>query len=397
VLVAADVAVLFVLLTAGGLLLNSLWRIVSVSPGFKTRNVLALYLWTPREMSWKSGRRASFERTLLARAANVPGIVEAATASNLPFGSGFLIGLRAAGQSVPCDAEAFAVDPSYRPLIQLPLRRGRWLAHDDKAGGHVVVVNEALARRCFPGVDPVGRQLTDGGRFYEVVGVAASHSELLTPDRRFKAGVAAPDGGPGLIRSEVPAVYLPSAQVEWDGVPSLYLLVRTDRPPELVAAGLRREIAAVGPDVTIREVATYEEYLAGASANTRFYGTALGVFAFVALALAAVGVYGVLGQLVGQRVREIGVRMALGASRARIGWLVISGAMIPVAVGLAVGLGLAWSATRLLRSFLFELSPSDPATFAASAVVLGSVAFGAAYLPMRRATRVDPATALRWE
>jgi ABC-type antimicrobial peptide transport system permease subunit len=204
------------------------------------------------------------------------------------------------------------------------------------------------------------------------------------------------DNGPVVSALSPPAVYVLSSQSDWTGS-LMYLVVRTGPDPRTLVPSLRRTVAELDAGVSIREAATFDEWMGLTSAAPRFYAVVLAVFSLVALALAAVGIYGVLAQSVGQRVHEIGVRMALGAGSRDIAWLVLSRTMAVVALGGVIGLVTAATAMRTLRAFLFEVSPADPLTLAVVATLVLLVAACASYVPTRRATRADPMTALRRE
>jgi predicted permease len=398
-LIAIQVAVVLVLLCAAGLLLNSLWRMTTVDPGFDTRRVMTMYMRLANQTCGEPARRETFSQRLLERVRTVPGVLQATSSSDLPFSSGGLIGFQLPGGTPHGHnfAELYLVDHEYLPLMQIALRRGRLLDRSDRKGGMVAVVNEAFAEQVFPGVNPLGQRVIVKDP-YEIVGVVSNHREMLArgPTYSPRNAMNEATGGPRLRAMSLPAIYIPSAQADFVWC-TFYLIVRTGPDPRGIAGPIRKEIAAIEPDLPVQSVATLAEWAGADSASTSFYAAVLTIFALVAVVLAAVGIYGVLAQAVGQRVREIGVRMALGATRARIVWLIGWQMLVVVGIGLGVGLGVALGSTRALASFLFDLAPTDPVTYAVVITLLILVAAVAAYFPARRATQVEPMTALRWE
>ena len=397
--VAAQVALVVVLVSAAGLTLKSLWRMTGTDLGFDPRHVLTVKLLFPPDIGPASPRRLAFDKALLFQVRSMPGVWKASTTTDLPFPSGGITGLQLTPGERPRWAEVFVVDPEYLSLIGLRPISGRMLSGgDDHRSTRVAIINQTLADKHFPGVNPLGQRIIIKYT-YEVVGMVASHREMVRrPDQ--DAGIRAivlrkDEGGPMVSALSPPAVYLPSAQADWSWL--TYLVVRSTSDPRALVPRLRRTIATLVPTVSVREAATFDEWMGLTSDAPRFYATVLGSFSLAALLLAAVGIYGVLAQTVGQRVHEIGVRMALGARAGSVAWLVLSRAVTVVGLGLVLGLGGAAAVTRTFRVFLFEVSPTDPATLASATVVLVIVAAIAAWVPTRRATRVDPLTALRCE
>jgi hypothetical protein len=279
------------------------------------------------------------------------------------------------------------VDPEYLPLLEVPLARGRPFSVEDRGHGGVAIVNETLARQ-FPEGRALGRRILVAKRWREVVGVAGDITEL----GRIRGTVIREAA---LSRLTLPAVYVPSGTSF--GPAGTFLLVRTTLAPAEVERAVRRELRAIDPEVTIRRTGALDAAVASATAGVRFQMLLLWVFAGTALALAAIGLYGVLAHLVGLRIREIGLRMALGASRRQAAWLVAQQAAALVGSGTVIGLAAALGASRLIRTFLFEVSPLDPLTFAAALALLLAVAASATLVPALRASRIDPMTALRYE
>jgi len=279
------------------------------------------------------------------------------------------------------------VDPEYLPLIQVPLVRGRHFTAADRGRALVAIVNETLARR-LPRGRTLGARILVAKEWREVVGVVGDVTEIGGVRGRVIREAA-------LARLTLPAVYLPSGA----SIPSrgFFLVARTDLAPSEVERSVRGVLRAIDSGLTIRRTGALDTVVSSATASVRFQMWLLWIFAGIALALAAVGLFGVLTNLVGQRIREIGLRMALGASRRQAAWVVGRQASAFVLAGIAVGLAIAVAGTRLLRSVLFEVSPTDPLVFAVALLVLLAVAGAATLLPALRASRVDPMTALRYE
>jgi putative ABC transport system permease protein len=273
--------------------------------------------------------------------------------------------------------------PGYFRTVGIPLVRGRLFeASDDRGAPGVALINEELARRYFQGEDPIGRRLrignvrSDDSPWWTVVGIVGSVRDNAL-DR-------APDA----------EVYLSASQ---RGSRAMTVVVRSDRPPETLAEPLRAAVRAVDPEQAISQVVPVRDLVRSSLAPARFLAGLLGAFAGLALVLAAVGIYGVMAYSVGRRTREIGVRMALGARPGDVLGMVLRQGALLAGVGLALGLLVAYTLTKSLGSLLFEVSPYDPVTFVAVAVVLAAAALVASALPARRAARVDPVVALEEE
>jgi putative ABC transport system permease protein len=268
------------------------------------------------------------------------------------------------------------VTPGYHRALGIPLRQGRLFAATDRRGAPaVVIINELAARTYFPGEDPIGRTLPlDDGR--TIVGVVG---DIL---------------GAGLEGQAAPEAYVPMAQTEASGAE---LAIRTTEDPYAVLPAVRSAVFAALPDVPLRNVSTMERQIAKQVAQRRLNMLLLGLFGLLGLVISAVGIYGVMANFVSQRTREIGVRMALGATRTSVVRMVLLHTVMLVAAGLTIGGVASWYLTAALRAFLFRLQPTDPRALAAAAVALAAAAIVACIIPARRAAAVDPIAALRTE
>ena len=391
VLVSAEVALAIVLLVGAGLLIRSFTALVDVDPGYDPANVLTAQVSLPQtKYPGPEAQRAFWDRAL-ERVGAMPGVAAAGVTSMLPLLPGtiiFTFGVEGEPQPAnPQDmprASLRVVTPGYVEALGLRLREGRSLTDRDREeGAPVVLVNEALARQ-YLGGRAVGRRIQGlfGDESVEIVG--------LVGDVRHA----------GLDSEAQPEVYVAQAQVPARmraGGPSASLVVRTTADPLSLVPALRSAVLDIDPDLPLDNVMTMEQRLSASVAEPRFYAMLLGLFAALALVLAVVGIYGVLSYSVSQRHREIGVRMALGARTRDILGLVLRQGVILTAAGMVVGLGVAFGVSRFLTSLLFGVSATDPLTYAAISVVLDGVAMVACFLPVRRATRVEPMTALRYE
>jgi putative ABC transport system permease protein len=384
-LIGADVALAVVLLAGAGLMIKSVGRLLAVNPGFDPAGVLTLQIAIGGPAyATDQATRAAVDRVLdgLHR---LPGVHAAAAASQIPLGGngdrwGFHIQSRPAPN--PADdpsVERYGVTPEYLAAMGIPLLQGRFLNDDDRADSDpVLVVGEATARALFPRGDAIGQRVRIGGAesgpWRRIVGIVGDvrHEAMATP--------------PSM------QMYTPETQfVDSD----LTLVVRGGADPALLAAEARREIASAAPGVPVYEVAPLERLVAHSVGPRRFIMASLELFALTALLMTAVGVHGVISYGVAERRREIGIRTALGASRASIMRLVLGGGLVPVASGLGAGLAIALAVTRYLRSSLYDVSARDPATLVAVALVLLAVAVAAQAIPAMRALQVDPAEVLR--
>ena len=381
-LVVAEVALSMMLLIGAGLLIRSFARLASVDPGFDAPHVLSMQL----SANMPGPQLLAFSEEVLRRVRAVPGVEAAGTSHFLPLGR--IIpgtGFWRADQPRPKPGEESVTDvlvvmPGYFAAMSTPLVKGRVFDDRDRvdAPQHAVVINQTLARQMYPNEDPLGKTLAIqwGPKPYQIVGVVADvHQRSL--DRE--------------VRSEV---FICNLQ-ETTG--PVYLVARTHGDPKRLAQTIQSEVRGLNRDIPISDVKTMDEYVSSAVAAPRFNTILLGGFAALALLLAAVGIFGVISYSVAQRRQEIGIRRALGAGAGNVLRLVIGQGMRLVAIGIVIGLAGAFAVTRLLATLLFGITATDPITFAGVVAVLACVALFASLLPAWRASRVDPAEALRYE
>lgn len=393
VLVIVEVALSTVLLAGSGLLVRSFVRLVDVDPGYDPANVITTQINLPETRYGSPALQSAFFDQLNERLAAVPGIQSAGTTNMLPLLPGnMVIGFGIVGQPPPADPSEFprasmrVVSAGYAEAMKLELVAGRFPTPLDDAGTPpVVVVSESLARQYLGGAaQAVGARLQMfGPEPMEVIGV--------TGDVRHNGLDTEPQPEAYVLARQLPA----GARMGRAGTTTL--VVRTAGDPLRIVPALREAVLAIDPNIPLDNVMTMEARLAASVAAPRFYALLLGLFALMALVLAAVGLYGVLSYSVSQRQREIGVRMALGASaRDVLGLVFGQGVMLTLAGG-AIGVAAALATTRFLQAMLFGVSATDPATFLAIGVLLLAVALLACWIPARRAIRVDPMAALRYD
>ena len=386
-LVVGEIALSLVLLVGGGLMMRSFLRLTSVDPGFDPRGVLTATVPLSGPRYSTEEQRAAFFQRLTAQVASLPGVKSASAINHIPLGGDvWTFGFTVEGRPAPPDAERPAavyrvVRPDYFRTVGAALLKGRdFTEHDGPSSPGVVVVNEALARRQWPGEEPLGKRITVGGggaKPREVVGVV----------RDVKQGEWAAE--------PKPEMYLPHSQAA--SPRSMTLVIRASSDPSLLGPEVRREVWAIDKNLPVSQVISMEEVVAGSVGQQRFNALLIGLFAAAALVLAAVGVYSVMSHTVAERTHEIGVRLALGARGRDVLGMVIGQGLVLTLAGLGVGLTGALALTRVIASILYEVSATDPLVFGGVAAVLTLAALLACYIPARRATKVDPIKALRYE
>jgi len=389
-LVAAEVALSVILLVGAGLLLKSFAKLQRVDPGFDAHNVLSMRVTLSNLRYPEPRARVAFYDELAERLKNIPGVEVSALANQLPLSGGgrggdpFSIEGRAydASSRVPQVASPYVVSAAYFHAMRIPLRNGRLIDQRDGWNApRVAVINEMMARGFWPGGDALGKHI--------VLGAPRPGVAWLTI-----VGVVADVRNSGLRVDPIPQIYTPYMQ---GPRASMFVVLRTVVDPMTVALAARREIGGVDPEQAAFDVRTMEQRLSGSIERDRFQTLLLTLFAVAALVLAAIGIYGVLEHTVSQRIPEIGLRMAMGARPRDVLRLIVAQGMLPAICGLAIGLAATLGLARVLRTLLFGVTPGDPLTFAAVAIFFALVSLAACLIPARRAMRVDPMTALRWE
>ncbi|HJQ22476.1 MAG TPA: ABC transporter permease [Blastocatellia bacterium] len=384
-LVMAETAVALVLLVGAALLINSFVRLLGVPPGFNPEGVVVARTELPSARYPEAERGKLVYKQVLERLAALPGVQAVGVASNLPLTGEWQIGFRPEGSSEDAvyTAHSAWVSNDYFRAMGIALLKGRTFTDDDRADTTpVIVVNEAMAQRFWPDQEVIGKRIRWGGwnrnGWLTIVGVVA--------DVKLSS----------LEAEDQPAVYMPTFQIPRLRRSAVFI-ARTSGDPANLLAAVRQEINGVDADLPVYDLRTMNQVIAESVAQRRFAMLLLGVFAVAALLLAAVGLYGVTAYAVTQRMQEIGIRMALGASRRDVLRLIVGQGMRLALVGVGAGLLAAVAATRLMKSLLFAVSATDVTTFVAVAAVLTLVALGACFVPALRATRVDPMVALRYE
>jgi predicted permease len=392
VLVGANVALAFVLLVGSGLLVRSMSGLLAVEPGLNPNGVLTMQVWASGarfragDTSDQITTAGRFYDDILTPARALPGVVDAAAVTTLPLGGnvdGYSIHVLSQPEPesgrVP-SADRFSVTPGFFNTLRIGLVRGRYLTAADRQGAEpVAVIGATAAATLFGNTDPIGQQIALGPR---------------DAQPRTIVGIVDDVRHHGLDHEVGPQVYVPHAQWAWADT-FLTILVRTDGDAAALARPMRAAVAAVDPNQPVTDIATYDEIVALTTGTRRFTAALLSAFAGTSLLMVVIGLYGSVGVLVSQRRREIGVRLALGASAAGIRRLILSRGLMPVALGLLVGVCAAAVAVQALESLLYGIDPVDAPTFAGAVVTLSLCAAIACLLPARRAGRIDPAATLR--
>ena len=387
-LVVLETTLALVLLVGSGLLFKSFVRLQTVDPGFESRNILTANISLPKSKYSTDAQTIQFFGQVLERMQAVPDVKEAAVASGNPIdGSNlsFVFATKQLQALAPADqpsAGYYVVSPNYFHTLGIPLLVGRYFTQGDFAGSpRVAIISQAVAQRFFHDRSPIGQTIK--------IGVGAGD-----PPWREIVGVVGDVKDDGLGEAATMTVYEPCTQQVWS---SMSLFLRSDSDPSHLASVLRSQVMSVDKDQPVAEIATGEQLMSQAVAQPQLRTLLLSLFAGLALVLASLGIYGVMSNMVAQRTHEIGVRMALGAGQRSVLRLVLSNGMRLTLLGIALGTAGAFALTRLMKSFLFHVTPTDPATFLEVALFLFAVALLASYIPARRATRVDPVVALRYE
>jgi putative ABC transport system permease protein len=384
-LIVLEIAFSFMLLVGAGLLIKSFLHLREIDPGFNADNLLTMRLSLPPGKYKQGEPRAQIYKQLIDRVKATPGVKSAGATLSLPLGGDtFAVGRGLIREGRPMTPEEqsnalyLPVTPDYFSTVQIPLKAGRMFTDQDNLENtKVVIINETLARRLWPGESPIGRHFTiwrDEKFPREVVGVVGDTKEALDEE----AGTQ---------------MYVPYAQDPTWG--SLSLVVRTNGEPTALAGSVREAIRSVDKAVPIYNLKTLNDVVSVSAAPRRVPMLLLSAFAGVAMLLAMLGIYGVTSYYVTQRTHEIGVRMALGAQIGDVLKLVLSRAMVLAVIGIVIGIAGAVALTRYLTSLLFGVKPIDVVTFVGVAVVLALVVLVACLVPARRATRIDPLEALR--
>lgn len=384
VFAVAELALAMVLLIAGGLLAKTLWRLQQVDAGFDAENVLTFRFSVPQVRYPESTQKAEIYERIAERLAELPGVVSVGATNDLPFagsrsGSSFAIEGRAPDPKAVLQADHRRVSPGYFQSMHMRLLKGReFTPHDNRDSTPVAVINQAFAKKFFPGEDPVGHQIRIYDKWLQIIGIVGDvKQETLTAP-------ATP---------EMYACYLQAENLQ----PWSFFVVRGRIQMQAMTVAVRNAVKEVAPDEPIYGVGPLKRLLERSTSPQKFSSQLLAIFAGLALLLAAIGVYGVIAYSVVQRTREIGIRMALGAQKKNVLALILrQGALLGLA-GLCAGTFAAYLATRALSSLLFGVDVHDPLIFSSVALSLAIVVMLASYIPSRRATQVDPLIALRYE
>jgi putative ABC transport system permease protein len=389
VLIVSEVAVALVLTVGAGLMIRSFARARAVDPGFDPERLTVFFVSLPATTYTDVDRIKLTEQQIVERLRQMPGVASASGTSHLPMGGLWQITFTPEGPAlpqVPVATNALVL-PGFFEAMRIPLRAGRLFTASDVNGTPgVVIINETMARQYYGGANPVGRQYKRGPRdspvpWKEIVGVVADVKHRT------------------LDEEPSPAVYEPILQQDTGQIVSLYrglsYVVRTSMAPATLGASIRTAVRSVDPGLVVLNVRPMDTIVGATIASRKFNATLLGLFAALALALAGTGVYGVLHYSVIQRKREMGIRVAIGATSSDMIRLIVGQAVGLAVIGITIGLAGAVALTRVIRALLFNTDPLDGLTFAASAAVLLLIAAMAAYLPARRTLRIDPTVALR--
>ena len=375
-LVITEVALALVLLIGAGLLIRSFYRLQQVNPGFNPSNALAVTVSLPGRKYPQPEQRAAFFTQLIEKVSALPGVVAVGATQSLPVQGDYLLGFNIQGRPPYAPGEDpstnyYSVSPDYFKSMGIPLLRGRVFTEQDRTGAtRVAIINEEMAKKYFPDEDPIGKRIhvTQGPEtFREIVGIVGDVKQY------------------GLARPTTLQTYEPSLQAPFS---SMTLVVRADGNLVPLGGAIRSQVLAIDKEQPISRIRPLEQVVSESVAKQRFSMLLLGIFAAVALVLAAVGLYGVMSYSVTQRTHEIGIRTALGAKQTDVLKLVVGHGMMLALTGVGIGLAAAFALTRLMAVLLFGVSATDPLTFVAIPAVLVLVALAACFVPARRATKL---------
>lgn len=388
-LLVSQVALALVLVVSSGLLLRSFFNLLRANGGFNPEKTLTFQLSLPANKYADTAQIVAFYRNALEHLRALPGVQSAGLGETVPMsGEGEATGIRLPDRPRSSDKDIpFAnytmISPGYLSAVGTPLLQGRDFQESDTLDSlPVSLVNESFVRKYWPGQNPIGKQLGVGSTRYPlttIIGVVADSKHL------------------SLREDVVPEMYVPFTQKVWPSLLNMRVALRTRVDPASMSAGARHAVQSLDPDLPLAKVATLQTLVNDSLAQPRFAMLLLASFASLALFLACIGMYGVISYSVAQRTREIGVRVALGAARGDISRMVLRQGALLASLGIAIGLLTAFAVTRLMASFLYGVRPADPLTFTSVSLLLIAVALFACFLPARRATRVDPLVALRFE
>ena len=383
-LVGLEVALAVVVLAAAGLMIKSVTQLLAVDPGVDARNVLLMSMALPQKDFYGPPLRTNFCADVEREVGPLPGVRSVAAISHLPFEGTAGRGFGIEGRPVPAEGDGASANyrltcPGYFATLGIRVTSGRDFTHaDTTTGPGVVMINEETAKRYWPTENPIGQRIRIGSSapWLTIVGIVANV-------RHF-----------GLDNAARREIYRPYSQAAW---PVMTIPVKTVTEPMTLAAPVRNALARIDPEQPVSRIRTMDRVVSDSVGGRRFPMQLLGLFSLVALALAAIGVYGVVSYLVSQRTREIGIRVALGARRAQVIRLVVLRSLVPIVIGLVAGVAGAIASSRLLGTLLYGVKATDPMVLGSIVALLGTCAIAASLIPARRAAGVDPIVVLRQE